>query len=233
MAIKIQRFERGINMIRSVFTILAIQGLFGCSFMFTEGPPPDHGEKASFDCSESRWPPNLDASQAVGNAGFSVYSLVQLAQSDDSDPQNTNHVIGVLSGIAFSALHIASARAGYKRVRECRQAKQEAFYFNQIREEPREAPQTNKQGQANLSNKQQILMSVQDKVLRCGEKRRLKIVKVRFTIASDGTILSAKASKQDNVLAFCLRGAFHGLIFPATHDIQTIEHVFRRPSLGQ
>src|SRR6187549_3645483 len=46
----------------------------GCSFMFSEGAPADHGRRAYFTCAESLAPPIVDT--VVGGLfGLSLYSV--------------------------------------------------------------------------------------------------------------------------------------------------------------
>jgi len=112
--------------------VMAATSVGGCSFIFSEGPPDDHLERATFLCGESHAPPVLD-SVGAGLLALSAMGLqsgkeksVSDAAAMGNDPVQTRHDINVSTGIAvaFAAIDVASAIYGYHAVGECRAAQE-------------------------------------------------------------------------------------------------------------
>jgi hypothetical protein len=76
----------------------------GCSFIFSEGPPPQHERMPYFDCSTSYAPPVLDTEWKM-----------------NGNTTERSTVIGV--GLVWLAVSGAAAIYGYNKVGACRQAK--------------------------------------------------------------------------------------------------------------
>jgi len=98
--------------------------LSGCSFIFVEGPPPDHPQRTIVDCSTSNVAPVLD----VLFAGYQMVRIGMAANATDADyedaPIDRSADIGF--GIGFFVLHTASAVYGFSTTSACKDAKAEA-----------------------------------------------------------------------------------------------------------
>jgi hypothetical protein len=115
-----------------IAVVIVATSVGGCSFIFSEGPPDDHRERATFLCGESHAPPVLDS---VGAGLFALSAMglqsgkekaVSDAAAMGKDPVQTRHDINVSTGVvvAFAAIDIASAIYGYRAVGECRAAQE-------------------------------------------------------------------------------------------------------------
>jgi hypothetical protein len=100
---------------------LAVGGA-GCSFIFSEGPPPAHRELATFDCGDSRAPPIVDAVAAAGFALLSYSTAASVDQTKGADDQRQARVGAVVLAGA-SVLDLASAVYGFSTSAGCREAK--------------------------------------------------------------------------------------------------------------
>lgn len=110
-------------MIRHSAVYFTIVALFlvslpsGCSFMFVKGPPSNHAEVASFECSDSNAWPALDAIWA-GLNGLGAVS----AAGDDNNPDHDQIVAVGLTWLAISGI---SAIYGFSKVSQCSEAKRQ------------------------------------------------------------------------------------------------------------
>ncbi len=110
---------------RMQFTRLAVLSLAlsqaGCSWIFTQGPPPaDRESPVYYDCSTSYAPPVLDTIWGGLNA---LGAISALASSDEKTSQNRGAVVGV--GLAWVVISGLSAYYGYSKVSECHEFKDE------------------------------------------------------------------------------------------------------------
>lgn len=87
----------------------------GCSFLFVKGPPANHAEVASFDCSEGNAWPVIDTIWA-GLNGLGAAS----AAGDDENPDQ-GQIVAV--GLAWLAVSGISAIYGFSKVSACSDAK--------------------------------------------------------------------------------------------------------------
>jgi hypothetical protein len=110
----------------------------GCSFIFSEGPPPQHRALPYFDCSSSYAPPVLDTVWG----GINLLGAAMAAGQTDADYADKEVSRGATIGIglAWVALSGASAIYGYKKVDECRQAKEQLMLRQQMPVRPGYAP---------------------------------------------------------------------------------------------
>lgn len=100
--------------------ICLLPSLSGCALLFVQGPPKNHQELNSFECTESRLAPVLDLIMAGG------YFLAAGQQQDyygggpgyGGAQDNTPNILGAL-------LYGVSGAVGMGRVNACRRAKQE------------------------------------------------------------------------------------------------------------
>jgi hypothetical protein len=100
----------------------------GCSLGFVAGPPPEHAQVASFQCTDSKLAPILDS---VFGGLFGLTFLAAASQSDEMWANDSNNSrlgsrteVAVLYG-SLAALEAASAYYGYITVRRCRAARRE------------------------------------------------------------------------------------------------------------
>ncbi len=95
--------------------IFAVMLQSGCSFMFVEGPPAKHAERASFECSTSNAAPMVDTiSAAVNGLG------VALAANEDRMLNREQDMKVNLTWLAVSGI---SAIYGFRKVSQCKDAK--------------------------------------------------------------------------------------------------------------
>jgi hypothetical protein len=114
--------------------ILALTLQSGCSLLFVKGPPANHTEMATFECSDSNAWPVVDAIWAVLN-GIGAAS----ASNDSMNPQQ-GQIVAV--GLAWLALSGFSAIYGFSKVSECGNAKRlrDERYFGRGVAGPMPAP---------------------------------------------------------------------------------------------
>lgn len=89
----------------------------GCGFVFSQGPPDDHGSRLYFDCGESYAPPVLD-SIALGASGFAA-----LGAADSETMTASEQRTGVAIAAGYAVLSAASAIYGFQAVADCRRAR--------------------------------------------------------------------------------------------------------------
>jgi type IV secretory pathway VirB10-like protein len=87
----------------------------GCSFLFVKGPPANHAEVASFDCSDSNAWPVVDLLWAGLNG------LGAASAAGDQEIENRDQVVGV--GVAWLVVSGISAIYGFNKVSQCNDAK--------------------------------------------------------------------------------------------------------------
>lgn len=95
--------------------ILTVSLHSGCSFLFVKGPPANHAEVASFECSESNAWPVVDMIWA-GLNGLGAAS----AAGDDENPDQGQIVTVGVSWLVVSGI---SAIYGFSKVSACSDAK--------------------------------------------------------------------------------------------------------------
>jgi hypothetical protein len=119
--------------------VLAAAPGFGCSFIFSEGPPPNHARLPYFDCSSSYAPPVLDTIWGGLNL---LGATLALAQSEEewNREQTTDRNVAIVTGLLWTALSGSSAAYGYNKVGACKQAK-EQLMLRQMRPGPGWTPQ--------------------------------------------------------------------------------------------
>jgi len=98
----------------------------GCSFLFVHGPPANHAELASFECSDSNAWPVVDAIWA-GLNGLGAAS----AAGDDANPDQ-GQIVAV--GVTWLVVSGISAIYGFGKVAACHDAKRQRAFA------PAEAP---------------------------------------------------------------------------------------------
>jgi hypothetical protein len=107
------------RLFRSAALILVLPAVSGCSLAFVHGPPDNHRELTSFECTESRTRPILDFILAGSSFLAAGGDPNQYGYNDPSfETQNTFNILGAL-------LYGISGAVGISRVNECRRAKQE------------------------------------------------------------------------------------------------------------
>ena len=87
----------------------------GCGFIFMHGPPENNQDLPYFTCTESNTGAILDLVWAGLNAVGVVVALV------DADAENRGTTIG--AGTAWVVFSSFSAKAGFKKTKNCRAAK--------------------------------------------------------------------------------------------------------------
>ena len=103
-----------------VLTVLAAS-TGGCSWIFVDGPPPDHADLDYFTCTPSRVAPRLD----VVGAGLNVLAALVVAASDaDFNYYGGNSIREtlILGYLGQAAIYGFSARSGFSRVNACNEA---------------------------------------------------------------------------------------------------------------
>lgn len=102
-------------------TVLALAGIAasGCSFAFVHGPPPNHEQSLSFDCTTYVVAPVLDLIWAGLNGVGAIAALsTDPASWNSSTPRG--EVIGI--GLGWLVLSGASAIYGFEKTDSCRAA---------------------------------------------------------------------------------------------------------------
>jgi hypothetical protein len=84
----------------------------GCSFVLVEAPPPGHQELSSFECTEEKTVPTVDAIFT----GLNASSVIGIADGDPTD----NKGVEIAFALGVGVLQGVSAWTGAKRVDECR-----------------------------------------------------------------------------------------------------------------
>lgn len=97
--------------------IFAVSLHSGCSYLFVNGPPANHAERATFECSESNAWPVIDAIWA-GLNGIGAAS----AAGDNTNP-NQGQIVAV--GLTWLAVSGTSAIYGFTKVSKCNDAKRQ------------------------------------------------------------------------------------------------------------
>lgn len=96
----------------------ALAGGPGCSFLFVDGPPPNHATSVDpIDCTQSRAAPIIDTIFA-GLYGLSAVSTA----TEHGSASGTGSRAALMLGVA--AVELASAAHGYANTADCREAKQ-------------------------------------------------------------------------------------------------------------
>ncbi|MDX2090607.1 MAG: hypothetical protein SFX73_22295 [Kofleriaceae bacterium] len=102
--------------------------LSGCSFALVSGPPANHQQMYSFDCTTSRLGPGLDTVWSV----LQVLNLASAASRSDSEWDETfdgkapfSRATAVPLYGSLAALGIAGMYYGFTRTAKCRSAKDE------------------------------------------------------------------------------------------------------------
>jgi hypothetical protein len=106
----------------------------GCSFLFADGPPPNHRQVRYFDCDSSYIYPAIDtvlAAGGLGNLASVAFSRSAPAPAPVGGPAPSSpgpSVSTVLLAIALAAVPVTSAVYGNTKARRCRDAKAELGY---------------------------------------------------------------------------------------------------------
>ena len=106
---------RTTRLITIMIAVLLFQS--GCSFLFVKGPPEQHAQMASFDCSESHAWPVIDTIWA-GLNGLGAIN----ASSDNMTP-NQSQVVAV--GVSWLVVSGISAIYGFSQVSACNNARRQ------------------------------------------------------------------------------------------------------------
>lgn len=122
--------------------LLAMLGT-GCSFIFAEGPPPNHREVRYFDCTSSYGPPAADTVVSVFG-GLTAATLLVLSGLSDSGDRSDRVA---LVSLPLVMLPVSSAIYGYTQVGSCRKAQSELAMrlmhpqgIESLKRPPREPP---------------------------------------------------------------------------------------------
>jgi hypothetical protein len=122
-----------------IASLLAAQLVGGCSLAFVKGPPSNHRELTTFDCSTSNVAPVLDTLLT----GLQVLNVVGAASSTDEEwaanydgnpPISRDAAVPLYIGLAL--LSGASMIYGYSTTSACRKAKAEAVEYEAQRQRP-------------------------------------------------------------------------------------------------
>jgi hypothetical protein len=97
--------------------LLAVASTGGCSFLLADAPPARHSELPYFDCTSSRWLPNVDLTVAALYAVVAVTTLSQPSATREND--------AVAGSLLLTGAFGSSAIFGYRRTAACREAKAE------------------------------------------------------------------------------------------------------------
>lgn len=111
-------------------TMVLVIGLVlgGCSFVFVSGPPPNHAQLPTFECSSSRVVPALDTAWTV----LQTLNLIVAASESDGDWSNTFGGNPPFSrGTAIPLYAVAALLGaggmyyGFTKTGDCRRAREE------------------------------------------------------------------------------------------------------------
>jgi hypothetical protein len=108
----------------SAVALLTSVSVCGCSFIFTDGPPPNHERLPAFSCSTSYAPPVLDTVWA-GLNGFGMATAAGKSDEEwkaSGNKYDRSTVIGV--GLLWLVVSGASAIYGYQKVASCTDARE-------------------------------------------------------------------------------------------------------------
>jgi hypothetical protein len=104
----------------TVMSLLIVSLPSGCSFLFVKGPPANHAQMNSFDCSDGNGWPVFDLIWA----GLNGLGAASAAGDDENpDPQATDPGTVVAVGLGWLVLSGASAIYGFTKVSKCKDAK--------------------------------------------------------------------------------------------------------------
>lgn len=94
----------------------------GCSFLFVKGPPAEHAQMSSFDCSESMAWPMIDATWAALAALNGIGVITAILDTTTKTPDQTRVIVVGASWLLLSGI---SAIDGFGKVRECNAARRQ------------------------------------------------------------------------------------------------------------
>lgn len=95
----------------------------GCSFLFVKGPPANHAELASVECSDSNGWPIVDAIWAgLNGLGAATAPADKIDSSGMKSSPSHDQVVAV--GVSWLVVSGISAIYGFSKVSACRDAKQ-------------------------------------------------------------------------------------------------------------
>jgi hypothetical protein len=89
----------------------------GCSWIFVDRLPENHGSRREYDCTTNRTAPVVDTILTATNLGSSLY----VAGQDNVK----NKEAAVTLGLAVAVAWASSAVYGYRATSECREAKED------------------------------------------------------------------------------------------------------------
>ena len=109
--------------VAAIIAIVSLQS--GCSFLFVHGPPSNHAQLASFDCSESNGWPIFDVIWA-GLNGLGAATAGNTPDMTGNGGTSTGPSQGevVAVGVTWLVVSGVSAIYGFSKTSECRDAKQ-------------------------------------------------------------------------------------------------------------
>src|ERR1035441_4655991 len=106
------------------FVALSCSQVAGCSFLFSNAPPPEDQRDAYFDCSGYA-EPVIDTVWA-GLNGLGALVAAGTSQADwNSKPEFGSRSVTIASGLVWLGLSGASAIYGYSNAQRCSEAKDE------------------------------------------------------------------------------------------------------------
>ena len=108
------------HLTRTALIGLISLGASGCGFLFVEGPPPGHEQMAFIPCTDSKLLPALD----VVWAGLNAVGIIFYAAADEQDLEGVSRGAGIGVSAGQAVVWGIAASQGYKKVRECRAAKE-------------------------------------------------------------------------------------------------------------
>jgi hypothetical protein len=119
-----QRKKKDVMRTTNLIAIMMVALLFhsGCSFLFVKGPPEQHAQMSSFDCSESNAWPVIDTIWAGLNG------LGAISASNDSttpSPGQPSHSQVVAVGVSWLVVSGISAIYGFSKVSTCNDARRQ------------------------------------------------------------------------------------------------------------
>jgi hypothetical protein len=110
------------SLISAVVAVATSVSLSGCSFIFSQGPPPNHERLPYFDCSTSYVPPVLDTVWAGLNGLGAVIAAGQ-SEAEWRSKNNYSQSTVIASGLIWLGVSGASAIYGYSKAGSCNEAR--------------------------------------------------------------------------------------------------------------
>ncbi|HEY5927941.1 MAG TPA: hypothetical protein VIV11_39915 [Kofleriaceae bacterium] len=112
-------------MLRAAILVMAMSG---CSFALVSGPPANHRELPSFDCTTSRLGPGLDVAWSILQ-GLNIATAASQSDAEWDDMYGGDAPLARSTAlplyVALAGLGVAGMYYGFSRTGSCRQAKNE------------------------------------------------------------------------------------------------------------